>query len=154
MRLEVGRIARAHGLRGDVIVVPITNRPGRFVAGSHLWLGERELTIAASRPYQRGHLVRFEGVDDRTAAETLRGGTLTAETPGAAPPGEVWVHEVVGAEVVDRDERVVGTVVAVQANPAHDLLELDNGALVPMVFVVDVGDGRVTIDPPEGLFDL
>jgi len=49
---------------------------------------------------------------------------------------------------------VVGRVVSVEANPAHDLLVLDGGALVPMVFVVEQRDGVVVIDPPEGLFDL
>ena len=70
-----------------------------------------------------------------------------------APDGEVWVHEVIGAAVVDRAGRDHGRVVAVEANPAHDLLVLENGGLVPMVFVVEhVGD-RVVIDPPDGLLD-
>ena len=67
---------------------------------------------------------------------------------------ELWVHEVVGAEVRDREGAVVGRVVAVEANPAHDLLVLDGGALVPMVFVVEQRDGTLVIDPPEGLLDL
>ena len=52
------------------------------------------------------------------------------------------------------DQRVVGSCVAVLANPAADLLELDTGALVPAVFVVEQQPGRVIIDPPDGLFDL
>jgi 16S rRNA processing protein RimM len=64
------------------------------------------------------------------------------------------VHEVVGADVRDRAGTPLGTVVAVQANPAHDLLVLDGGALVPMVFVVEHGEGVVVIDAPDGLFDL
>ena len=64
------------------------------------------------------------------------------------------MHEVVGAEVQDRSGATVGRVVAVEANPAHDLLVLDGGALVPMVFVVEQRDGVVVVDPPEGLFDL
>ena len=57
-------------------------------------------------------------------------------------------------EVVDRDGAPVGTVTAVEANPAHDLLVLDGGALVPMVFVVEQRDGVLVIDPPDGLLDL
>ena len=102
-------------------------------------------------------LVYFEGVADRTAAEALQGVELTAAPLGddvELDDDELWVHEVVGAEVRDRAGAVVGRVVSVEANPAHDLLVLDGGALVPMVFVVEQRDGVVVIDPPDGLFDL
>jgi 16S rRNA processing protein RimM len=102
-------------------------------------------------------LVRFEGVDDRTAAEALQGLELTAAPLGdevELDDDEVWVHEIVGAEVRDRSGEAIGRVAAVEANPAHDLLVLDDGALVPMVFVVEQRDGVVVIDPPDGLFDL
>jgi 16S rRNA processing protein RimM len=153
----VGRIGRAHGLRGEVAVRFSSNRPERAAPGAVLYVGERELVIATSRPHQERILVRFEGVDDRTAAEALQGLELTAEPLGdevELADDELWVHEVVGAEVHDRSGAVVGRVVAVEANPAHDLLVLDGGALVPMVFVVEQRDGVVVIDPPEGLFDL
>jgi 16S rRNA processing protein RimM len=65
-----------------------------------------------------------------------------------------WVHELVGCSVLDRDGHSYGQVAAIQAKPAHDLLVLDGGALVPLPFVVERHDGRVVIDPPEGLFDL
>jgi 16S rRNA processing protein RimM len=68
--------------------------------------------------------------------------------------GEYWVHELVGARVVSADGRALGTVTAVEANPAHDQLVLDGGALVPMVFVTEHRDGHVVVDVPEGLFDL
>jgi 16S rRNA processing protein RimM len=102
-------------------------------------------------------LVHFEGVEDRTAAEALQGLELSALPLGdevQLDDDELWIHEVVGAEVQDRAGATVGRVVAVEANPAHDLLVLDGGALVPMVFVVEQRDGVVVIDPPEGLFDL
>jgi 16S rRNA processing protein RimM len=153
-RLQVGRVATAHGLRGEVAVVPITNQPERFAVGAHVWSGDRELVIASSRPHQGRHLVRFEGIADRNGAERLRGAVLTAEPPGPPPEGELWVHEVIGAEVRDRAGAVLGRVVAVQANPAHDLLVLDRGALIPMVFVVDHSPDVVVVDVPEGLLDL
>ncbi|MFM8971249.1 MAG: ribosome maturation factor RimM [Actinomycetota bacterium] len=153
-RLEVGRIGRAHGLHGEVSVAPVTNRPERFAVGSVLFVDDRRLVIETSRPHQDRFLVRFAGVADRTAAEGLRGSRLRADPLPEAPPGEVWVHEVIGAEVVDRADRSLGRVVAVEANPAHYLLVLSGGELVPMVFVVDVAPGRVVIDPPEGLLDL
>ncbi len=102
-------------------------------------------------------LVQFAGVDDRTEAERLLGVVLHAAAladSGELTEGEFWVHELVGSAVVDRAGVRRGTVEAVEANPAHDLLVLDDGALVPMVFVVEQRDGEVVIDPPDGLFDL
>jgi 16S rRNA processing protein RimM len=156
-RLVVGRIGRAHGLRGEVAVRFTSNRPERAAPGAVLYVGERELVIATSRPHQDRVLVHFEGIEDRTAAEALQGLELSALPLGdevQLDDDELWIHEVVGAEVQDRAGATVGRVVAVEANPAHDLLVLDGGALVPMVFVVEQRDGVVVIDPPEGLFDL
>src|SRR4051812_7127974 len=154
MRLEIGRVAKAHGLRGEVVIVPITNQPDRFEAGAQVWCNDAPMVIETSRPHQGGFLVRFAGVDDRNAADLLRGATVSAEPTGVAVPGEVWVHEVIGAEVRDRAGRTLGRVVAVEANPAHDLLVLDDGPLIPMVFVVEHDAGTVIVDLPEGLLDL
>jgi 16S rRNA processing protein RimM len=68
-------------------------------------------------------------------------------------PDALWVHELIGAEVVEVSGRARGICVAVVANPAADLLELDSGALVPVVFVTGRDDGTIVIDPPEGLFE-
>jgi 16S rRNA processing protein RimM len=154
VRLEVGRVGRAHGLRGEVHVVAVTNRSERFAPGSQLFVGERELVVDSSRPSGSGWVVKFAGVDDRDAAEALRTSIVRGEAPGAAPEGELWVHEVIGAEVRDRSGARIGIVDAVQANPAHDLLLLDTGALVPMVFVVEHEPGVVVVDLPDGLLDL
>jgi 16S rRNA processing protein RimM len=154
LRLEVGRIGRAHGLHGEVTVVPITNRTERFEAGSVLFAGERELRIASSRPHQDRWLIRFDGIADRDGAESLRNKVLTADALDDLPEGEHWVHELIGSAVRNRVGDEIGRVSAVEANPAHDLLVLDTGALVPIVFVVSHADGVVVIDPPEGLLDL
>jgi 16S rRNA processing protein RimM len=157
-RLVVGRIGRAHGLRGEIAVRFTSNRPERAAPGSVLYVGDRMLVIVTARAHQDRVLVRFDGIEDRTAAEALQGLELTGDPLTGADAelddGELWVHEIVGAEVRDRTGTVLGTVSAVEANPAHDLLVLEGGALVPMVFVVEHGDGVVVVDPPEGLFDL
>jgi 16S rRNA processing protein RimM len=153
-RLEVGRIGRAHGLRGDVVITPVSNIPERFATGATLWVDDRELVIATSRPNQHRSVVRFEGVNDREGADGLRGKLVEAEPLAAPPEGELWVHELIGSEMRDKSGAALGHVVAVEANPAHDLLVLDGGALVPMVFVVSSESGVVVVDPPEGLFDL
>ena len=167
-RLTIGRIGRAHGLRGEVAVTYSSNRPERSAPGAVCFAGDRELVIATARPHQGKVLVRFEGVSDRGAAEALQGRELTAAPLGdevELDDDEFWIHELVGARVVDRAGNALGTVASVEANPAHDLLVLSSGALVPMVFVVEQRDaagdaagedgGRVVVvDPPDGLFDL
>jgi 16S rRNA processing protein RimM len=152
-RLEVGRIGRPHGLHGEVTVTLVTNHVERTDPGTVLYAGDRALVVEASRPHKQGWLVRFAGVDHRDAAEALRGAVLHADRVDARE-GEVWVHDLVGAEVVDRAGRALGTVVAVEANPAHELLVVDERVLVPMPFVVEVTPGRVVVDPPDGLLDL
>ena len=64
------------------------------------------------------------------------------------------MHDLIGATVVDVDGTTRGTCVSVVANPAADLLELDTGALVPVVFITEHTAGRIVIAPPDGLFDL
>jgi 16S rRNA processing protein RimM len=93
--------------------------------------------------------VHFAGVDDLDGAEALRGVVLSAAPLEAGD--DPWVHELIGCEVRDTTGRALGTVTGVEANPAHDLLVLNGGALVPMPFVVEHSPGLVVIDPPEGL---
>jgi 16S rRNA processing protein RimM len=155
--LEVGRILRPHGLRGRVIVELWTNRAERVQAGSRLEGPAGALLVAAAtrQPGAGGWerwLVSFEGVDDHEQAEALRGAVLRAEP--IEDGDALWVHDLVGAEVVDPDGRHIGVVQAVEANPASDLLVLDGGALIPLRFVVDHGPGRVTADLPPGLLEL
>ena len=152
-RLEIGRIGRPHGLRGDVMVTLTTNVTERVAVGTTWWVGDRQMTVEASSPHQGRHRVHLSGVDDRDAAAALTGARVFALRVDDAPDGEVWVHEVIGASVVDRAGRAHGRVVAVEANPAHDLLVLEGGGLVPMVFVVEHEGDRVVIDPPDGLLD-
>ncbi len=156
-RLEVGRIARAHGLKGDVVVAAISNRPERFASGSTLYdPDERAFCIIASRPQSGNFVVHFDDVNTREAAEALRGRLLLGDPLGELPDGEMWVHELVGSVCALQSGEVCGTISSVQENPAHDLLVLNTGVLVPMVFVIDHDRSArvVTIDPPEGLFEL
>lgn len=152
-RLEVGRIGRAHGLRGEVSVTLTSDRVERLTAGSVLYVDDRPLEVESARPHQGRWLVCFAGVSDRTEAETLLGCTLTGEML-PSEDGELWVHELIGAEVRDASGRELGAVRSVEANPASDLLVLDGDVLVPMRFVVERGPGFVVVDPPEGLLDV
>ena len=150
--LEIGRITKPHGLRGEVVVDLTTDRVERLAPGTVLASDTGDLTVAAARPHQHRWIVAFEGHASREAADRLRGVVLRAEALDDA--GELWVHDLVGSAVVTVAGDPVGTCMAVMSNPASDLLELDSGALVPVVFVVEQASGRVTIDPPEGLLEL
>ena len=129
----------------------MTDVESRLAPGSELTSDRGVLTVETSRPHQDRYLVAFEGVTDRSAAEALAGLVLRAEA--VADPEALWVHELIGSVVREVGGTERGTVVEVQANPAHDLLVLDDGALVPAVFVLSCADGVTVIDPPEGLFD-
>jgi 16S rRNA processing protein RimM len=151
----VGRISRAHGIRGEVVVHLTSDRTERVAPGSVLVAPDgSHLAVEASRPHQGDHLVRFAGVADRNAAEALRGTVLRAEP--LDDPDALWVHEVVGARVVDPAGVELGVVEALEANPASDLLVLTGGGLVPLTFLVrrEAGEPPVlVVDVPEGLLD-
>ncbi len=157
-RLEVGRVARAHGLRGQVVVELVSNRTERVSPGSVMSgaTGRNLEVAAAARQSPVGGrerwVVAFAGITTREEAEALRGTILTAEP--LLDGDALWVHELIGAALVDLDGTPLGTVVSVQANPASDLLVTETGALVPLRFVRDHQPRRLTIDAPPGLFDL
>jgi 16S rRNA processing protein RimM len=157
-RLEVGRVGRAHGLGGEVAVTFVSDREERVTPGAVFNVSrpdgsEQTLVLETARPHQDRWLLGFKGVEDRTAAEALRGVVLCAdELPSAAD--ELWVHQLIGATVVDGVGTTIGEVTAVQANPAHDLLVLADGVLIPVTFVVEHGAGRVVVDLPDGLLEL
>lgn len=155
--LEVGRIVRPHGLKGQVVVELWTNREERMAPGSRLTTAAgRLLVVTAARRQPDGSgrarwLASFEDVVTREDAEQLRDAVLTA-TP-LEVDGALWVHELVGAELRDPEGRPVGRVEAVEANPASDLLILEDGRIVPLTFVTRSESGLLTVDGPPGLLD-
>jgi 16S rRNA processing protein RimM len=151
--LEVGRITKPHGVRGDVLVLLTTDLTARLDPGSVLETDRGSLTVVTSSRHHDRWIVHFDGFTDRDQVEGWRGVVLRAE-PLEVDDDVLWVHELVGATVVLPSGDAVGTVTEVESNPAADLLVLDSGALVPVVFITEHEPGRVTIDPPEGLFDL
>ena len=165
--LHVGRVTRPHGIRGDVYVSFFTNRPERTRKGARLWLQNNWITVVSARGQsiraQSSHsrssysqstswLMHFAGVDDRNSAERITKSDLYGEP--IDDPSVLWVHDLIGAQVVDISGVNYGKCVAVVDNPAHSLLELESGALVPVVFITERTKGLITINPPDGLFDL
>jgi 16S rRNA processing protein RimM len=151
--LEVGHIRRAHGLRGEVFVQLISDNDARLAPGAELIAGDETLVVETSRVASNGRrVVKFAQIPDRTAAESYANRVLRARP--LDDPDALWVHELIGARVVEVDGTDRGVCVSVLANPAADLLELESGALVPSNFVVSNADGVIVVDAPEGLFDL
>jgi 16S rRNA processing protein RimM len=111
------------------------------------------LTVESAKPFQDRWIVQFEGIVDRSQAERMRGIELEAEA--VEIPGKLWVHELVGATVFDSDGTELGSVRAVEANPASDLLVLETGGLIPLRFVTesDAAAGTLVVDIPDGLLD-
>lgn len=151
--LEIGRVAKAHGLRGEVVVALGTDRTERLEPGSVLHADRGDLVVVSARPHQHRWIVQFEGVHSREAADALHGQVLRAEP--LDDPDALFVHELIGAAVVDADGAAIGTVESVEQNPASNLLVLDGGALIPVRFVVERhDDGTLVVDMPPGLLDL
>ena len=154
--LEVGRIAKAHGIKGEVLVALTGDRTERVAKGAVLTTpAGRALVVQRSSSHQGKWIVAFDGVTTRTEAEALHGQALLAEP--IDDPDTLFVHDLIGSTVVDHatgDE--IGTVAAVEANPASDLLVLEGtGGLIPVRFVVKRdGEGHLRVDLPEGLLDL
>jgi 16S rRNA processing protein RimM len=165
MLLVVGRVGRAHGVRGEVSVEVRTDDPdARFAPGSSLATENAgPLTVETVRAHSGRLLVRFAGIEDRTAAETLRGLLLlvdSADIPPVEDPDEFYDHELIGLTAVTADGTSLGEVVDVE-HPGQDVLVVrrtsGEDALVPFVGAivtsVDVPAGRIVLDPPPGLLD-
>jgi len=150
--LEVGRVGRPHGVRGDVLLTLTTDRVERAAVGSRLQIAGQWRTVEQSSKSGGRFRVHLSGVDSREAAEALTGQAMLAEP--LVDSDALWIHQLIGSRVVDTAGVARGTCVAVVDNPAADLLELDTGALVPVTFVTSVAEQTITIDPPDGLFEL
>lgn len=168
MIVVVGRIGRPHGVRGDLNVEPRTDEPERrFAPGAVLMTDHgvhRKLTVDGHRWHSGRLLLSFSGIDDRTAAESLRGVLLsTTVDPEEAPddPEEFYDHQLVGLAVIEPGGVTLGSVSEV-VHGAQDLLvvtRVDGGrVLIPfvkaMVPLVDISAGHLIADLPDGLLDL
>lgn len=164
----VGRIGRPHGVRGEVTVEVRTDDPdARFAPGAVLRTEPAvrgPLTVAGRRWHREVLLLAFEGVDSREAAEALRNTELLvaiADLPPLEDHDSFYDHQLVGLRVQLPDGSPLGTVAAVR-HDAADLLVVDrpdaDEALVPFVAAivptVDVENGYLVVDPPEGLLEL
>nr|EJI94450.1 16S rRNA processing protein RimM [Rhodococcus sp. JVH1] len=173
VELVVGRVAKSHGIKGEIVVEVRTDEPeDRFAVGAVLRGHKpREQTVStytveAARDHSGRLLLRLEGVSDRTAADALRGTLFVIDSAELEPsddPDEFYDHELEGLSVRLADGTEVGTVIEVLHSAAGELLSIRRAGdqsgelLVPFVAAivtsVSVADGVALIDPPEGLLD-
>ncbi|MFM9033791.1 MAG: ribosome maturation factor RimM [Mycobacterium sp.] len=172
MELVVGRIAKAHGITGEVVVDVRTDDPeSRFAPGSRLVLKASrggtvgDAVVESARPHGARLLVRLRGVSDRDGAEALRGSLFvvdTADLPPIEDPDEFYDHQLEGLTVRTVDGQEVGSVAEVLHTAGGELISVrtESGAEVLIPFVgaivasVSLADSVMLIDPPEGLLEL
>lgn len=158
-------MARAHGIRGQIVVNPETDfMEDRFRAGRAVLIGPsdrtREYAIREVRFHQGRPIVALAGVETMTEAEALAGSEVWIAEAELAPLPErtYYRHDLVGCEVYDLTGASVGRVTAVEGSIDRSYLVVDEHMLIPLVggivTAVDIAGKRVTIDPPEGLIDL
>ena len=182
--VQIGRVIKPHGVRGELVVDPTTDDPkGRFAVGAEI-LGkqagkEQYLVVKTMRPHQGRLLVRFESIPDRTEAERLRGMKFFAE-PVFDDEDAYYDHELVGLRVLNcgavdaetanarayegaqPEPEDIGEVTSVVRGPAQRLLSVrtEDGeeVLIPFVEsivpIVDLDNEALVITPPEGLLEL
>lgn len=167
----IGRLVRAHGIKGEVAVFPLTADAGRFAAGRRALMsptaeGEDavSVTIEASRNHAGRFLLKLDRVDNRSVAEQAVGRYLLiprAEAEAAREEGEFFLHSLVGRAVVTPDGRRLGEVADV-LEPAGTALLLEIAGpgrgrrLLPFVgeFVREVKDDEIIVTPPSGWEEL
>jgi len=165
----VGRVARPHGLRGQVIVNPETDFPGeRFQPGAELFVNRggvaESITITTVRFQQQRPVIGLRGIDDMDAAATLAGAELRVPIDRLAvlPPGTFYRHDLIGCAVETSAGAVVGQVEDVEGTMGGSRLVVKtNGGvevLVPLAAeictAIDPAAKRIVIDPPDGLLEL
>jgi 16S rRNA processing protein RimM len=165
IRVTVGRVGRAHGIRGEVAIDVRTDEPERrFAPASKLIAGDRTLTVSRTRWHSGRLIAAFDEVPDRTAAELLRGTLLEADVdPDEVPSddGEYYDRQLVGLSARRASGEVLGEVASVVHHGEQDTLVIRSGAgaeiLVPFVAAivptVDVIGGFVVVADVPGLLD-
>jgi 16S rRNA processing protein RimM len=170
MDLVVGRVVKAHGVTGEVVVEIRTDdpdtrfAPGTILRGQAKAGPDRSYTVDSARQHSGRLLVRLDGVADRNAAESLKGTLFvvdSADLPPIEEPDEYYDHQLEGLQVRTTAGAQVGTVAEVLHTAAGELLSVrteEGEVLVPFVSAivtsVSLADQTIEIDPPEGLLEL
>ena len=158
-RIVIGRVGAAHGIHGDLRVIPLTDFPERFTALREVMVGDELLHVAHVKPQGKNFLMRFREYTVREEAQRLTGRLLTVAREKAAPldEGEYYVFDIVGLTVYDEEDNELGSVENVLRTGSNDVYavrsedgrELLIPALRAVVQSIDVPSGRMTVRLPE-----
>lgn len=153
-RIALAAVAGAHGVKGEVRLKLFSDSARNLAAHDYLSVGGVRLRLLAVRDQGKNAVARFEGVDDRTAAEALRGSLVEVEREQLPPleDGEYYYSDLIGLACVDRVGAALGTVVAVENFGAGDLIEVElsggRRSLIPFrPGIADLEAGRIVLDP-------
>jgi 16S rRNA processing protein RimM len=169
----VGRVRRAHGIRGELVIETLTDAPDAiFAPGRRVYVGTPdgdlapevgEARIVRATPFKGGLIVAFDGISDRTAAESWRDRTLLVPEDEIDPPSEdeIFIHDLVGMRVVRASGDAVGEIAEVFELPQGVVFEVRRPNAKPVllqfdehtVTQVDTERRVITVDPVEGLLD-
>ena len=159
--ITIGRIVAPHGVRGDLRILPDTDRPSIYKKLKSIRLGGRTYGLLSARPHKNVYIVHLEGVDDRNTAETLV--NQIVQVPLSAlperPEGSIYYFELVGMTVVTEEGDNVGTIKEVLKTGANDVYVVENGegqeillpAIRECILDVDVEKNVMTIHLMKGL---
>ena len=157
--LRIGRVLKAHGVKGALRIELLTDFPDRFAPGSEVEVAGRRLTVSRAEEQDGAMLVSFNGIDDRDAANRLTGEYCTLPLADARrlPADRFYHFQLVGLRVLDsQNGREIGQVAEVLSYDANDVLRVTNSAreiLIPMVRSVvrsiTPAEGIITVDLPE-----
>ena len=158
-RIVIGRVGAAHGIQGDLRIIPLTDFPERFDALREVMVGDELLHVERVKPQGKNVLVRFREYAVREEAQKLTGRLLTVARADAAPlnEGEYYVFDIVGLTVCDEENNELGTVENVIRTGSNDVyaVRAEDGreilipALRTAVLAIDVPGGRMTVRLPE-----
>lgn len=156
--IVVGRIVAPHGVRGDLRILPDTERPEMFKSLKTIYIGRKRYHLLSGRPHKNVYIVHVEGVDDRNTAETLV--SEVVEVPFSLLPkleeGTYYYFQLIGLSVVTEDGEAVGRLEEIMETGANNVYVIRNGGketLIPAipscVLSIDVDAGRMTVRLPE-----
>jgi 16S rRNA processing protein RimM len=156
--VAIGRITSIHGIKGEVRVMPLTDFPERFNPGAQVWLDGKPLRIRRSRGQAKELILALEGIEDRSAAEALRGKELMAPSPKALDEGVFYQHDIIGLRAVTPQGEVLGRVSDVISTGSNDVYVVTGGrgelllpALEGVVHEIDLEGRRIVVEVIEGL---
>jgi len=150
----MGRVAAAYGVRGWIKVAPGGGVAQTLAASAQWWIGEHAYALAEARQHGRSVVAKLEGIDSREQAMRLKGARVSVERASLADPGEghYYLADLIGLEVRNEQDEVLGTVKQWLSNGAQDVMEVAGSRtrLIPwasaIVKEVDLGAGRIVVD--------